>query len=240
LNSRWVGLGAGVVAVLAGTIGAIADRPWLGLVAAVGGAVAGLIALLGPPLPAEMGMREPAAFSPFTAATARMSTTLNRDGGRERDADIIGFIDPETKLFNEAFFSVAVSTRVSSARRHLRPVSIVLVEVARSHHDQRAVPVTLVASAVERTIRDSDTACRLSGDRIGLVLEDTAEDGAVVLLDRLRVQLAGVVPEAVCWAGIACYPTHVFHAGEAQAKAARALTVARAWPQHRVEVATAE
>lgn len=240
MNSRWVGLGAGVVAVMAGTVGATVDRPWLGLVAAVGGAVAGLIALLGPPMPAELDTREPVAFSPFVAATARMSTNLDRYGVRERDADLAGFVDPETKLYNEAFFSVAVATRVSSARRHLRPVSIVLIEVARSLHDQRAVPVTLVAGAVERTIRDSDTACRLTGDRIGLVLEDTAEDGAVVLLDRLRVQLAAVVPEAVCWAGLACYPTHVFHAGEAQSKAARALTVARAWPQHRVEVATAE
>ena len=59
-----------------------------------------------------------------------------------------------------------------------------LVEVARSHHDPRPVPVTLVASAVERTIRDSDTACRLNGDRVGLVLEDTAENGAVAVLDR--------------------------------------------------------
>ena len=58
--------------------------------------------------------------------------------------------------------------------------------------------------------------------------------------ERLRTELAAVVPEAVCWAGIACYPTHVFHAGEAHDKAARALATARAHPQHRVEVARAD
>ena len=102
------------------------------------------------------------------------------------------------KLYREAFFSVAVGhAGFHRARRHLRPVSVVLVEVARSHHDPRPVPVTLAAvrGADDPRLRYGVPA---HGDRVGLVLEDTAEDGAVALLDRLRVRLAALVPEAVC------------------------------------------
>jgi GGDEF domain-containing protein len=235
MTSRWVGLGAGLIAVVAGLVAALADRPWLGLLAAAGGAVAGLVALIGPPLTAEIDT--PGRTTPGPDAPVEAPPEVVSDAPAPDPADLI---DPETKLYREAYFTVAVASRISAARRHLRPVSVVLVEVARSHTDPRAVPLALAAVAVERTIRASDTACRLAGDRIGLVLEDTAEDGAVALLDRLRSELAAVVPEAVCWAGIACYPTHVFHAGEAQDKAARALATARAHPQHRVEVASAD
>ncbi|MEY2438180.1 MAG: hypothetical protein QOF97_3016 [Acidimicrobiaceae bacterium] len=39
--------------------------------------------------------------------------------------------DPLTGLFNESFFRVTLDTRVSAARRHLRPVAVVLVQVAQ-------------------------------------------------------------------------------------------------------------
>ena len=50
----------------------------------------------------------------------------------------------------------------------------------------------------------------------------------------------GADPEAVRWAGIACYPAHAFSAEGVLAKAEAALAVAKEWGQDRVEVAAVD
>ena len=86
-------------------------------------------------------------------------------------------------LFSQEYFLMAVETRVSAARRHLRPVAVVLFEVGTHDDGTRAAPA-LVATAIRATLREADTACRLSGDRYAFVLEDTPEDGALWTMER--------------------------------------------------------
>lgn len=151
-------------------------------------------------------------------------------------------LDP-TGLFNEQYFRVAVETRVSAARRHLRPVAVVLFDVVEGTADdgpRRAAPDAIV-EAIRATLREADTACRLDDGRYAFVLEDTPEDGAIWTVERLRRALNDMgESDAVRWAGIACYPAHAFSADEALAKAESALNTAREWHQDRIEVATAE
>lgn len=150
--------------------------------------------------------------------------------------------DDATGLFNEQFFRVSLDTRVSAARRHLRPVAVVLVQVSQGVREGAPEPVDpdVVAEGVRATLRDADTACRLDDGRFALILEDTPENGAIWTVERVRRALAIVRPGQTLWAGIACYPAHAFDAWELFDRAAKALEAAQEWHQDRIEVATSD
>jgi len=158
------------------------------------------------------------------------------------DDDDASLTDDATGLFNEQFFRVSLDTRVSAARRHLRPVAVVLVQVSQGVREGAPEPVApdLVAEGVRATLRDADTACRLDDGRFALILEDAPENGAVWTVERVRRALAVVRPGQTLWAGIACYPAHAFDAWELYDRAEKALEAAREWHQDRIEVATAD
>jgi GGDEF domain-containing protein len=149
--------------------------------------------------------------------------------------------DESTGLFSQEYFDVALDARLSAARRHLRPVAVVLIEVVEGLADGSPRPATpkIVAESISSTIRDADTACRMTDGRFGLVLEDTPENGAIWTVERIRRHLANVSTGLTLWAGVACYPAHAFDAGEILTQADAALTAAREWRQDRIEVATA-
>ncbi|MEY2423496.1 MAG: hypothetical protein QOI95_3563 [Acidimicrobiaceae bacterium] len=170
---------------------------------------------------------------------------LDADVDAETDEEVDGegsLTDASTGLFNEQFFRVSLDTRVSAARRHLRPVAVVLVQVSEGVREGAPSPVApdLVAEGVRATLRDADTACRLDDGRFALILEDTPENGAVWTVERVRRALALERPGQTLWAGIACYPAHAFDAWELFDRAANALEAAREWHQDRIEVATAD
>ena len=169
-------------------------------------------------------------------------TTPDELADADADATAISLTDPLTGLFNEAFFRVTLDTRVSAARRHLRPVAVVLVQVAQGVREGAPSPVSpmVVADGVRTTLRDADTACRLDDGRFALILEDTPENGAVWTVERVRRALAVEHPGQTLWAGIACYPAHAFDAWELFDRAGQALDSAQEWHQDRIEVATAE
>ena len=158
------------------------------------------------------------------------------------DGDGTALVDVTTGLFNEAFFRVTLNSRVSAARRHLRPVAVVLLQVAGGVKEGAATLTEpgVVAGAIHATLRDADTACRLRDGRYAFVLEDTPENGAVWTVERVRRALAIDHPGQTLWAGIACYPAHAFDAGELLDRAGQALTAAQEWHQDRIEVATGE
>lgn len=150
--------------------------------------------------------------------------------------------DPETSLFSEAYFRVALDARIASARRHLRPVAVALVQVAEGQAtpDAPAAEATKVTSAIRQTLRDADTACRMSNGCFALILEDTPENGAVWTVERIRRNLTSRYGLHTMWAGVACYPAHAFSTDEILDQAAMALDAAREWKQDRIEVATAD
>lgn len=150
--------------------------------------------------------------------------------------------DPDTGLFTEQYFRVTLDTRISAARRHLRPVALVLVDVVEDLQQGTPHPAdaSVVAEGIRQTLREADTACRLSDGTFALVLEDTPENGAVWTVERVRRGLALEHPNQTMWAGVACYPAHAFDADEIVERAAQALQAAREWHQDRIEVATAE
>ncbi|MFW2380513.1 MAG: diguanylate cyclase domain-containing protein [Acidimicrobiales bacterium] len=149
--------------------------------------------------------------------------------------------DVSTGLFSESFFNVAIESRIAAARRHLRPVAVVLLEVVEGLPDTEPfeADAELVAEAVRVTLREADTACRLRNGYFALLLEDTPENGAIWTVERIRRQILTTRSGFTLWAGVACYPAHAFGVNEIMDAAETALESAREWRQDRIEVAVA-
>ena len=143
--------------------------------------------------------------------------------------------DPETGLLNEAYFRAALPNRVATARRVLRPISIVLVRFSEPESARQ------VAFGLLDTLRESDSACRLGDGSVALILEDTPENGAVWTIERLRRLLTDQGSSTIVWAGVASYPAHALEAPDLLRLAERALADACQWlDQSRIEVALPE
>jgi GGDEF domain-containing protein len=215
-----VAIGSGVVGLLAGLC-----APAVVIAAAIGRPEPAVVAVPVAPLVVVTDIPvAPAAVAPAPSAAT----------GSEP------FVDAQTGLFDEMYFRVAVETRIAAARRHLRPVAVVLFRAVDSDNPGIEADPDEVTKIVRQTLRDSDTAARFADGRYGFVLEDTPEDGAIWTVERLRRSLATVVPNQLRWAGIACYPAHAFNAPEVMAKAEEAYASAREWSQDRIEVAVAD
>ena len=79
---------------------------------------------------------------PSWTRSPRASTTLEDDGRRRRarsaalaEASSNTLTDESTGLFSQEYFDVALDARLSAARRHLRPVAVVLIEVVEGLAD---------------------------------------------------------------------------------------------------------
>ena len=99
---------------------------------------------------------------------------------------------------------------------------------------------TKVTGSIRQTLRDADTACRMTDGCFALILEDTPENGAVWTVERIRRNLTSRFGQHTMWAGVACYPAHAFSTDELLDQASLALESAREWNQDRIEVATAD
>lgn len=164
----------------------------------------------------------------------------SKDGDGSADNGSL-LLDRESKLFSEAYFNVALDARLAAAKRHLRPVSVALIEMSEgSGSDRTRIPPLRGADAIRDTLRDADTACRLAGGMFALILEDTPENGAVWTVERIRRNLISRFGPHTMWAGVACYPAHAFSAAELLVQARAALSAAKDWNQDRIEVAIAE
>ncbi|HZJ26566.1 MAG TPA: diguanylate cyclase [Acidimicrobiia bacterium] len=153
--------------------------------------------------------------------------------------------DSVSGLLDKQFFPVIVQQRVAAARRQLQPMSVVLFELdglaaAAAQTQEQALGV--LGDVIRRTLRECDTACRLTETRAAAVLEDTAESGAAWAAERVRGALHGspVGDSLTVSAGIACYPSHALSGGELMDMANRALDTARQHGRDHVEIAQAD
>ncbi len=247
------GIAAGVLGLAAGMIGLGLDAPSFGAVAGVLALAAGVAGLR-----IAQQLEEQAAVqslvedelrsvrqeaketeSRLRDELAAVSAEANADFGSDADNDSDPLIDQSTGLFSENFFLVALESRIAAARRHLRPVAIVILEVVEGLPGNDPVPTRtdIVTEAIKATLREADTACRLRNGDFALLLEDTPENGAIWTVERIRRYLADRTGDLTLWAGVACYPAHAFGPTEVLEAADTALEAAREWRQDRIEVA---
>ncbi len=185
---------------------------------------------------------ENAARAAASSAAGMAPGPLSQTGPTNTRAGQHLLTDALTGLFSEAYFEVALEARIAAARRRLRPVALVLLDVVEGRPSEitKAANADLVTSALRRTLREADTACRLDDGRYALVLEDTPENGAIWTVERIRNHLAESGTAHTVWAGVACYPAHAFDKVEILSQAEEALRQARSWAQDRIEIATAD
>ena len=190
---------------------------------------------------AEYMVAQPAAGS-FDRKLNDTASPVGSGGQPVNPTDTRLLADPETNLFSEAYFRVALDARIASARRHLRPVAVALLQVVEGAGTAGAdeADAVKVTGSIRQTLRDADTACRMSDGSFALILEDTPENGAVWTVERIRRNLTSRHGQHTMWAGVACYPAHAFSTDELLDQASLALESAREWKQDRIEVATSE
>ncbi len=240
----WLGVVAGIAAVLAAYLVYLtanrmsrAEERTQELAAQVGQ----LESAVANQIQARMHAESEAKEANLRAADAELENALeNALSDRSDSSQPVGELsDPLTGLFGEAYFLVSVEQRISAARRHLRPIAVALVEVVDdpTASSMNFSDPNIIAEALAETLRDADTACRLSDGRFALILEDTPENGAIWTIERLRRCLAARLDKSTLWAGLSCYPAHGFDTDEILSQAEVALGAARDWPQDRIEVA---
>lgn len=157
-------------------------------------------------------------------------------------------IDRETNIPDGRFFDLTLETRIAAARRHLWPITMVLVDVRPPYGAPGASASEWLTftKLLQQTLREADVICRLTATTFGMLLEDTSEAGGVWAAERVQSAMAqaSALPGWRLTAGVASYPTHGLAAGEVfdQARAAltRACSVEAAHGFGQVEVARSE
>lgn len=249
------GLIAGGLGLVIGVFALLADAPFLGLVAGLLAAAAGAACLQFSRMIDEQAAMQRLVEEELISVRTNASETESRlreelkstrsyfeeltdeDGYYDDGHDPL--TDEATGLFSEDFFDVALDSRVAAARRHLRPVAVVVLQVVEGlpAEDPEVTDAAVVANAIRSTLREADTSCRLRNGDFALLLEDTPENGAIWTVERIRRFLADSNPKPTLWAGVACYPAHAFAPRELMQAANGALESAREWRQDRIEVA---
>ena len=137
--------------------------------------------------------------------------------------------DPETGLLDGRVFVVCFERKVAAARRHLRPLTVVLLDLSpgmKREGGDRQEHVTAFGRIIHETLRDADIACRVGPASFGLILEDTTEQGGVLAVERLQAAaLAAGGPFVI--GSVATYPNHGLQAGEVLQRGREALARAR-------------
>jgi diguanylate cyclase (GGDEF)-like protein len=212
------GLSLGLLGLASGVAGATLSSPVLAL--AAGGCA---LAAAGTTIAAfrQVQETEREVIDAVDTATLRHLELFTAVGNRS-------VLDADTGLPDQRFFDLALDGRVAAARRHLWPMTLVLVDltIAVEPSDERSLSEALstFGTLLRRTLRESDIACRLPGNRFAVLLDDTAEEGGVWTAERLQIGLArnpGRISRLS--AGVASYPTHAMQAEEILAQARAAL-----------------
>ena len=230
------GLIAGLAGLAAGVGALVLERAELTVVAAGCAFMAGAVSVF-----QVRQIRDAERDAAGSAALARLL-----DLPRTPRGDSVELLDQETGLPDLPFFTLALEGRVAAARRHLWPVTVVLLEIGLAPECEtgrsRAEAVAGFADLLRRTLREADIACRTSTTRFAVVLDDTAEEGGVWTAERIQVAVSHDVSKVRRMAaGVASYPTHGLDAGDVLTRAQAALARACASPTGRglghVEVA---
>jgi diguanylate cyclase (GGDEF)-like protein len=172
----------------------------------------------------------------FAEMMATQEITASEDAAGE-------LVNNEKGLLDARYFEVMLESRVATARRHLQPVTLLLVTLEGDESEPTTWDGTLdsFSELLQETLREADTACQIGDASFALVLEDTPEAGGVWAAERLRMALVRRGQTSVrLAAGVAAYPSHALAAGDLLARAQAALNHARAAGCSQVEIATTE
>jgi len=106
-------------------------------------------------------------------------------------------VDGLTGIWNRSYFNQRFGDEISAAQRYGRTFSLIMLDLdhfkglndAYGHPFGDAV-LQAVGDILHNFLRTTDAPCRYGGEEFALILTETAEEGAVVTAERIRVQIA--------------------------------------------------
>jgi diguanylate cyclase (GGDEF)-like protein len=207
----------GLAGLACGIVALAADLPFMGLIAGILAVGAGAAGLAASQLPEDSEAREQPTVQ---AAPATVAASVD---------------DQETGLRSEVYFMAAAGDRIEAARRYLRPVALLMLDISPANGGPVSLPTA--GDTLSTTLRDADMVCRRSDNSFAVLLEDTPETGALLVVERLRPALRGRLGDVILRAGVACYPAHGLELESVLNRAESALTEARQSDRDSTEVA---
>jgi diguanylate cyclase (GGDEF)-like protein len=159
---------------------------------------------------------------------------------REQAAHLAGH-DPLTGVRNRRSIGDEAARAVKAARRYARPLGVLYVDLDRLKSVNEAYGegagdryLAIVAAALSRALRETDTVGRWGDDEFLVLLPETGSDGAAIVAERLLAMVSGspallgehqVRPSVSI--GIALYPEHGDAPEKLLERAAAAMEQAR-------------
>lgn len=119
---------------------------------------------------------------------------VTRQNQLQRDLERASRVDPLTQTWNRGWFLERLAIEVKRARRHKRPLSLVMLDVdyfksvndTWGHSAGDQVLKSIVATARQQ-LRDHDEIGRLGGEEFAILLPETPVNGAMIVAERLRI-----------------------------------------------------
>jgi diguanylate cyclase (GGDEF)-like protein len=126
----------------------------------------------------------------FFAVTSVLLVRLRGEMARE---ERLARVDPTTGAANRRAFFEAVETEIARAARYGKPLAVGVLDLDKFKavndslgHAAGDEVLRAVVGVLRRDLRTVDTVARLGGDEFGLLLPETAEEGATFALGKLQ------------------------------------------------------
>ena len=151
------------------------------------------------------------------AAAATVGLLRERIDGLTRRLQAAVIRDPLTGLLNRRGFEAVLDTELERARRHDRPLTLIVAGVDRFRlvndrfgHQAGDAALERVGQILVKAARRLDTIARIGGEEFAVVLPDADQSSGHVLAERLRQFIQGSFkddPSALTASfGVASYP----------------------------------
>ncbi len=105
----------------------------------------------------------------------------------------LGISDGLTKLYTAHYFRMRLAQEISRSRRVKSPLSMILLDMDKfcdinaNFGDETGDSVlSRTGGLIRRQIRFNDIACRIAGDKFGIILSDTNLEGSLIVAEKLR------------------------------------------------------
>jgi len=122
------------------------------------------------------------------AVKQKIEAELNRE---------LALLDPVTEVYNRRYLRVLLKKELSRVQRYQTALSMMMVDITGFRrvneslgHTGGDVVLRQIAYILRNQTRNSDIIVRFGGDEFLIVLPDTEDEGAYILVDRLKQGLA--------------------------------------------------